>query len=108
MIMKRRWFPTGVALAVALIVAVGLTRAVTLAQQNGFAKIDPAMARAPRNAAEFDEMFNKLKNWGRWGKDDQLGAMNLVTPAKRKQALGLAKTGLSVSLAHDLLKETAA
>ena len=25
----------------------------------------------------------ELSNWGRWGKDDQLGAMNLVTEAKR-------------------------
>ena len=29
----------------------------------------------------------ELSNWGRWGKDDQLGAMNLVTDAKRKQAI---------------------
>jgi len=63
--------------------------------------------RAPRNAAEFDELFQQIKNWGRWGKDDQLGSANLVTPAKRKQAIGLAKTGESVSLAHNPLTETA-
>ena len=27
-----------------------------------------------------------LSNWGRWGQDDQMGAVNLITPAKRKQA----------------------
>ena len=46
-----------------------------------------AAARFPRNPDEFDQMFNQVKNWGRWGKDDQLGAANLITDAKRKQAL---------------------
>ena len=67
----------------------------------------PAASRAPRNAAEFDELFQQIKNWGRWGKDDQLGSANLVTAAKRKQALALAKTGVSVSLAHNPLTERA-
>ena len=107
--MRRTWFATGVALATALVVALGLARAVTGApQQNGAPKVDPAMARSPKNAAEFDELFNKLKNWGRWGKDDQIGALNLITPAKRKQALALAKTGQSVSMSHNLMKEPAA
>ena len=26
--------------------------------------------------------FQSLSNWGRWGPDDQLGAPNLITPAK--------------------------
>ena len=63
--------------------------------------------RAPRNAGEFERMFHEIKNWGRWGADDQLGSANLVTAAKRKQALGLAKEGIVVSLAHDLLTERA-
>ena len=68
----------------------------------------PSAARFPRNAEEFDQLFHQVKNWGRWGADDELGAMNLLTDAKRKQALGLAKTGLSVSLAHNPLTEAAA
>src|SRR3982750_2299884 len=63
--------------------------------------------RAPRNAAEFDTLFQQVKNWGRWGPDDQLGSVNLITAAKRKQAAALAKTGESVSLAHVLLTEKA-
>ena len=47
----------------------------------------PSAARFPKNADEFDQLFNQVKNWGRWGKDDQLGAANLITEAKRKQAL---------------------
>jgi kynurenine formamidase len=67
----------------------------------------PDSGRAPRNAAEFDELFKQVSNWGRWGKDDQLGAVNLITDAKRKQALALAKAGVTVSLAHTLLTERA-
>jgi kynurenine formamidase len=63
--------------------------------------------RVPRNAAEFDELFQRVSNWGRWGKDDQLGSANLVTAAKRKQAIALAKDGISVSLAHNPLTERA-
>src|SRR4029078_7216613 len=36
---------------------------------------------------------------GRWGKDDQIGALNLITSSKRKQAAALVKDGVSVSLA---------
>jgi len=50
-------------------------------------------------------MMHSLSNWGRWGKDDQLGALNLITSAKRKQAAALVKEGLSVSLAHDAIKQ---
>jgi kynurenine formamidase len=63
--------------------------------------------RVPRNAAEFDELFQRVSNWGRWGKDDQLGSANLVTAAKRKQAIALAKDAVSVSLAHNPLTEPA-
>jgi kynurenine formamidase len=64
-------------------------------------------SRSPRNAAEFDALFQQVKNWGRWGPDDQLGSANLVTPAKRRQAAALVKTGETVSLAHDVLTEKA-
>jgi kynurenine formamidase len=63
--------------------------------------------RAPHNAAEFDALFQQVKNWGRWGKDDQLGSANLVTAAKRKQAAALVKEGTTVSLAHNVLTEKA-
>ena len=68
----------------------------------------PSAARFPRNTAEFDTMFNDIKNWGRWGANDQLGAANLITEAKRKQAFSLAKQGIVVGLAHPPLEEAAA
>lgn len=57
---------------------------------------------------QFDKWMTELSNWGRWGKDDQLGALNLITPAKRKQAAGLVKTGTIVSLAREIPRQTVA
>ena len=52
--------------------------------------------------------MTELSNWGRWGDDDQLGALNLITPEKRKQAAALVQEGISVSMSHDYLTERAA
>ena len=73
----------------------------------GFQAAQPDPPRPPRNAEEFDQLFHQVSNWGRWGKDDQLGSVNLVTTAKRKQAMTLVKTGESVSLAHNPMTERA-
>src|ERR1051326_7011536 len=58
--------------------------------------------------ADFRRAMSELSNWGRWGNDDELGAANLITAAKRKQAVALAKEGLTVSLAHDVVQERSA
>ena len=57
--------------------------------------------------AEFDRWKSELSNWGRWGKDDQKGTLNLITPAKRKQAAALVREGFAVSLARDADTEKA-
>ncbi len=57
--------------------------------------------------ADFDRAMKELSNWGRWGAKDELGAANLITPAKRKQALALAREGITVSLAQDVPQEKA-
>ena len=41
--------------------------------------------------------MDSLSNWGRWGKDDQMGTLNLITNTKRAQAASLVKEGISVS-----------
>lgn len=41
-------------------------------------------------------------NWGRWGDDDQAGALNLVTPEVTRRAAGLVRDGRTVSLAQPL------
>ena len=52
--------------------------------------------------AEYERWQRELSNWGRWGKDDELGTLNLVTPAKRKAAAALVKEGVAVSLAANV------
>ncbi len=54
---------------------------------------------------EVRALIHDRRNWGRWGKDDQLGAINLITPAKRAAAARLVRTGRSVSLSRQFPKE---
>src|SRR5262249_50957 len=51
--------------------------------------------------------MTELSNWGKWGKDDEAGTLNLITATKRKSAAGLVKEGFSVSMSlnADLPKE---
>ncbi len=66
------------------------------------AAVASAQTPAPKlTKADIDGMMKELSNWGRWGKDDQKGTINLITPAKRKQAAAEVKEGVSVSLARD-------
>ena len=48
-----------------------------------------------------DRMMKERSNWGRWGKSDELGTVNLITPAKRKSAAALVTEGVAVSLSRD-------
>src|SRR5260370_28559318 len=54
---------------------------------------------------QVEKWMTEISNWGRWGKDDQRGTLNLITPEKRRQAVRLVRDGISVSLAHTLDKE---
>jgi kynurenine formamidase len=55
--------------------------------------------------AEFDRMFESVKNWGKWGPDDERGTMNYITPGKIREAASLVKSGRSVSLSIPINKE---
>lgn len=66
-----------------------------------------AQDRHKMTKADVERQVDELSNWGRWGKDDQLGALNLITPEKRVQAAQLVKKGIPVSLARDVEKEQA-
>ena len=61
--------------------------------------------RAMTTEADYHQALDELSNWGRWGADDELGAANFITPAKRKAAAALVTEGRSVSLAHDIIQE---
>jgi len=81
-------------------VFVGVSVQHARSQSNGHATI--------ATEEDFRRALKELSHWGRWGADDELGAANLITPAKRKQALALAKEGVTISLAHDVAQEKAA
>ena len=63
-----------------------------------------AAAPEPVSKAQFDRWMQEISNWGRWGKDDQLGTLNLITFDKSLSAAQLVKHGHTVSLALDLNK----
>ncbi len=88
-----------VAVGVAGVAGAGLWPAVRAQQA-------PA-SHQPVKKAQIEQWKKELSNWGRWGADDQLGALNLITAAKRKQAAGLVKEGFSVSMALDADTEKA-
>ena len=67
-----------------------------------------ALAQEPAKTvdrATFERWIDELSNWGRWGKDDQKGTINLITPERRLAAARLVREGVPVSLAHDTLSQ---
>ena len=52
--------------------------------------------------AEVLEYFHSLSNWGRWGSEDRLGTVNLVSDESRLRAAQLVRYGRSVSCAWDI------
>jgi kynurenine formamidase len=67
-----------------------------------------APARRPQTKEDIDQLMKELSNWGRWGKQDRLGTMNLITSGKRQKAFSLVKEAYAVSLARPVEKEAAA
>ena len=67
---------------------------------------DPsAVAAHEVSQSQLDQWKTELSNWGRWGEEDEMGALNLVTPAKRREAAALVGDGVTVSLARDAATE---
>ena len=61
----------------------------------------PNTRQIPDDAQVLDWM-ESLSNWGRWGEDDQLGCLNLITQKKRIQAAALVQDGIPVSCARPI------
>jgi kynurenine formamidase len=51
---------------------------------------------------DIDRYKSELSNWGRWGADDQIGALNLIGPEQRRAAAALVRTGRAVGCARPL------
>lgn len=49
--------------------------------------------------ADMEQLFEDVKNWGKWGADDERGALNYITPAKVAAAADLVRDGTVVSCA---------
>jgi hypothetical protein len=65
---------------------------------------DAAMAQSARpnsTPQDFVRLQKQLSNWGRWGANDQTGAVNLITPDKRKAALHTVKEVVCFSMARN-------
>jgi len=51
---------------------------------------------------EFHALARKVNNWGRWGADDEIGTLNLITDEVRRAAAACIKTGRTFPLAIPL------
>src|ERR1700745_4039986 len=80
--------------AVAVVLIAGVKTSAPIAQQQ-------AKPHHTVTKEQYEAWTKDHTNWGRWGKDDEIGTLNLITPAKRKAAAALVKDGVTVSLARD-------
>ena len=85
-------FPTLRSLIVLLIALTGIAAPPEAAAQTA----------TPVSVAQFEAWLEELSNWGRWGEDDELGTLNLITEETRQRAVGLVRDGVTVSMALDL------
>src|SRR5215469_14321134 len=59
----------------------------------------------------FEAIASKVNNWGRWGDDDEIGTLNLVTDDVRRRAAGCIRhgrvfpLGLALSEAEGIQKD---
>jgi kynurenine formamidase len=51
---------------------------------------------------EFRELFDRVSNWGRWGPEDERGALNYLTAERVAAAAGLVQSGETISLSRSL------
>jgi len=52
--------------------------------------------------AQFDAMLARVDNSSRWGPQDELGTLNLITPDVRRAAASELRNGTSISLAREI------
>ena len=49
--------------------------------------------------ADIEAMGKRICNWGRWGKDDEIGTLNFIGPEQLKAAGALIRKGKAISRA---------
>lgn len=55
--------------------------------------------------AEFHDIAKRVNNWGRWGGDDEIGTLNLITDEVVRAAAGAVRSGRRVPLALPLRQD---
>ncbi|NUO45225.1 MAG: cyclase family protein [Streptomyces sp.] len=55
--------------------------------------------------AEFHDIAKRVNNWGRWGAEDEIGTLNLITDEVVRQAAAEVRTGRRVPLALPLQQD---
>ena len=88
--------PTGGFSPTALLAEHEAEHAAPAATRSAAAQADPRMP----TQAEVESWYTDRRNWGRWGDDDQMGAVNLITPEKSAAAAGLVRKGRKVSMSR--------
>jgi kynurenine formamidase len=54
------------------------------------------------NRTRMDEIFESVKNWGRWGDEDEAGALNLITDEVRRAGAACVRHGRAVSCSRNI------
>lgn len=55
-------------------------------------------AKIPENQIEWRAMADRVRNWGRWGPEDQLGTLNHITPDALRHAATLVRQGRIIAM----------
>ncbi len=55
-----------------------------------------------RFPADVLELAGRVRNWGRWGADDEIGTLNLIDDEARRRGVACVTTGRAISLALPL------
>ena len=76
-----------------VLLAVLVAVSIASAQENA--------SREP-SAAAFEQWVKQVSNHGRWGPDDELGTLNLITPERTRKAAESVRAGVSISLSREL------
>jgi hypothetical protein len=100
-------------IAVAVLVAagaVGLAQVPVASQSGGQQSVfrPHASTQEPGRLvtlAKLKQWEKELSNWGRWGKEDERGLLNLITPERTKRALMLVQEGKTVTLQINPIKK---
>ncbi|MBW2425184.1 MAG: cyclase family protein [Deltaproteobacteria bacterium] len=58
--------------------------------------------RVVPSSERMNEIFESVKNWGRWGDEDEAGALNLITDEVRRGGAAAVRHGRAVSCGRDL------